>query len=546
LLCGLLPVLLLAGAGVLLPTWGQGPAGKKYAVVVGINRYAHKKLTPLKYAENDATALAEVLTRAGYEVVLLTDSAKKASLQPTRANIEARLREVLEKCRGGETVLLALAGHGLQFAGTKDAFFCPRDARPFAGRTDSLLSLNKVYRELDESLASVKLLLVDACRHDPESSRGVDDTAPRPPRGVAALFSCSAGERAFETDKLGGGHGVFFHFVIEGLRGEAKTRKGVVTWNSLVGYVTEQVADEVPRVIRGGARQTPHQMTDLKGKSPVLLALAPRPGKTERESAVPSVVPRTPEKKDTTNTLGMKFVAIRAGKFLRGSDETDGLALDNERPRHEVRLTRAFWLGAHEVTQGDYEAVLDSLPARKPGKHKPMTNLSWYEAIAFCNKLSVREGLEPYYEVRGTEVKPLGGAGYRLPTEAEWEYACRAGGSAKWSFGNLAVNAHFHGWFQGTAKGSLQPVGGLKPNAWGLYDLHGNAKEWCWDSFGPYGKSVLTDPSGPAKGTQRVVRGGSFQDTPAEGRSAARFRATPDTSAADLGFRVARTIVPTR
>jgi serine/threonine-protein kinase len=267
----MLPVLLSALASALLPVWGQPARGKKYALVVGINVYEHTKLSALQFAENDATDLGKVLRRAGYEVVVLTGSAREAPLRPTRANIGERLKEVLGKCRRGDTALVALAGHGLQFAGKRDAFFCPVDARPFGERSDSLLSLNEVYRQMDQSLASIKLLLVDACRNDPESSRGVDDSAPRPPRGIAALFSCSAGERAFETEKLGGGHGVFFHFVLEALRGKAKNSKGAVTWNSLVGYVTDQVSDEVPRVIRDGAKQTPHQMTDLKGKSPVLL-----------------------------------------------------------------------------------------------------------------------------------------------------------------------------------------------------------------------------------------------------------------------------------
>jgi hypothetical protein len=272
----LLPLLLGAVLAALLLPAGHGqegrPAGRKYALLVGVNRYEHAKLKTLKYAENDAKALAAVLRRAGYRVVLLTGSEKKASLQATKANIEAQLKTVLEKCRRGDTVLLGFAGHGLQFEGKKDAFFCPSDARPFKTRTDSLVSLKKVYEQLDESLAGVKLVLVDACRNDPLASRSIDiDTAPRPPRGIAALYSCSSGERAFETEKLGGGHGVFFHFVLQGLRGEAKNRKGAVTWASLVEYVREQVSDEVPKVIGGGARQTPHLMADERGKSPVLL-----------------------------------------------------------------------------------------------------------------------------------------------------------------------------------------------------------------------------------------------------------------------------------
>src|SRR5262249_32402589 len=139
------------------------------------------------------------------------------------------------------------------------AFFCPSDARPFEDETDTLVSLAKVYAEMRKSFAGVKLLLVDACRDDPRAgrgSRGVNgDSAPRPPSGVGALFSCSAGQRAYEHDDLK--HGVFFHFVLEGLRGEARDADGEVTFEQLAAYVKKQVSRDVPRRIRGGARQAP-------------------------------------------------------------------------------------------------------------------------------------------------------------------------------------------------------------------------------------------------------------------------------------------------
>jgi hypothetical protein len=275
-------------------------AAGQHALLVGINTYDHPKLSALKFAENDAAELAAVLGKAGYAVTLLSGAAKEERLRPSKANIEGRLTEVLGKCGRGDTVLLAFAGHGLQFEGTRDAFFCPIDARPFADQADSLVSLSKVYAELDRSFAGVKLLLVDACRNDPGAGRSIDvDAAPRPPRGIAALFSCSSGERAFETARLGGGHGVFFHFVLEGLRGRAKNARGAVTWARLAEYVTEQVSDQVPRVIRDGAKQTPHLMADLRGKSPILLgpgassARAERPRVPSKESAKPPAPPRT-------------------------------------------------------------------------------------------------------------------------------------------------------------------------------------------------------------------------------------------------------------
>jgi hypothetical protein len=284
----LVPAALLAAA--LLSAFGQGPAktaGKKYAVLVGVNRYEHPKLARLKYAENDVSELADVLGKAGYEVVLLTGpaGARKPGCRPTRVNIEARLKEVLRKCRRADTLVLAFAGHGVQFEGKKDAFFCPVDARPFADETTTLVSLSKVYVEMERSFAGVKLLLVDACRDDPRGSRGVGgDTAPRPPSGVGALFSCRAGQRAFEHDTLR--HGVFFHFVLEALKGKAKNEDGEVTWDDLATYVKRQVNRQTPKIIGDGARQTPHEIKDLIGEAPVLVRLAAAAGRSSRPKKV--------------------------------------------------------------------------------------------------------------------------------------------------------------------------------------------------------------------------------------------------------------------
>jgi uncharacterized protein YkwD len=323
----LLSVLLLSAlAGVLLPVWGQEPARKKYALLVGVNRYDHPKLKPLKYAENDATDLAGVLRKAGYQVVLLTGSARTKGLRPTKGNIEARLRQVLRKCRSGDTALVALAGHGLHFAGKDDSYFCPSDARPFSEETDTLVSLKHVYKQLDRSFAGVKLLLVDACRDDPRAgrgSRGIDgDTAPRPPSGVGALFSCRAGQRAFEDDELK--HGVFFYYVLKGLRGAAKESDNEVTFLSLASYVTRQVSRDVPK--RLGARQEPSLNTRELAGSAVLLAVtdagrtSPRPADEDTRVARPKpVLPRPTAKKGraTRNRTGGGKVVLAEEKWLK-------------------------------------------------------------------------------------------------------------------------------------------------------------------------------------------------------------------------------------
>jgi WD40 repeat protein len=269
-------VLLLIASSPMLA--GGGKKGTQYAVLVGVKEYKHEKLPPLKYSENDVVVLAKLLRAAGYNVTLLCDSMgeKDAQLVPNKVNIERVIKDVLRKCDHGDTVILAFAGHGLQFQTQKDAFFCPLDARPLMSATDSLVSLGKVYEALDGSFASVKVLLVDACRDDPDAgrgSRGVDaDHAPRPPSGVAALFSCRAGERAYEDKKYE--HGVFFYHLLKGLQGEAKNAKGNVTFAGLAEYVQEQVSADVPKLIGEGAKQSPNVKMDQSGPPLTLITNA--------------------------------------------------------------------------------------------------------------------------------------------------------------------------------------------------------------------------------------------------------------------------------
>jgi hypothetical protein len=267
-----------------LPLQAQVPQGKRYALLVGVKDYEDRDLPDLKFTENDIEELAALLARPGAgftSVRVLTTSRgrRRAADRPTLANIRQALVAVLGRTTKHDTVLVALAGHGLQrrSRGKQECFFCPADGK--GTRVATLLGLAEVFRKLEGSKAGVQLLLVDACRNDPKEGRNFDlDILPRPTRGVAALFSCKSGERAFESARLGKGHGVFFHFVLEGLRGRARDDRGAVTWNRLIDYVTEQVTDQAPRLIGGGARQTPQLVANLTGKSPILLRLEkPRP-----------------------------------------------------------------------------------------------------------------------------------------------------------------------------------------------------------------------------------------------------------------------------
>jgi hypothetical protein len=275
----------LVGLLLMGPGLAQTDKGRKYALLVGVRKYDHKKLEDLKYTENDVEELADAL-KGFSEVVVLTSTRgeKKAEAAPTIANIRSELRRLLKRVTKHDTVVVGLAGHGLQLKvkvkgmEAEEGFFCPSDARPLteatlAEQSETMLGFTELFRTLDDSGVGVKLLLVDACRNDPKAGRSINaDAMPRAPKGMAALFSCRTGERAFETEKLGKGHGIFFHHVIQGLKGEAKNKRGEVTWSSLADYVVEKVSDEVPVLIGGGAKQTPEEIKKLEGKPPVLIA----------------------------------------------------------------------------------------------------------------------------------------------------------------------------------------------------------------------------------------------------------------------------------
>jgi len=194
------------------------------------------------------------------------------------------------------------------------------------------------------------------------------------------------------------------------------------------------------------------------------------------------------------------------------------------------------------VTQDEYEQIVGSNPSRFKGEGKrPVERVQWLDAVKFCNDLSQKERLDTYYDIKGEQVSIRGGSGYRLPTEAEWEYACRAGTTTRWSCGDdgeqlKSVACYGRGWEEGPIV-----VGQKEPNPWGLYDMHGNVWEWCWDWFGNYASEDADDPTGPATGDRRVCRGGSFYDVAAFCRSAFRLDWLPANLNIYVGFRVSRT-----
>jgi formylglycine-generating enzyme required for sulfatase activity len=296
---------------------------------------------------------------------------------------------------------------------------------------------------------------------------------------------------------------------------------------------------EAHRAVKPDAAQPTVAATQTPLDSPVL-------SKTEVATRAPEpVVPPPPvpkePPKEISSSIGVKLVLIPAGEFVMGSPDSDKDASDDEKPQHTVRITRPFYLGTTEVTQGQYRAITGENPSNFKGSDDlPVENISWNEAIAFCNKLSEREGLKPFYQF-GSGV-PSGGEGYRLPREAEWEYACRAGTATRFSFGDADASLGEYAWFNGNSGSKTHPVGQKRSNAWGLFDMHGNVWEWCGDGYAAdyYKGSPTADPPGRFQAAARVIRGGSWDYYPRLCRTANRDGYAPGYRYLYLGFRLAR------
>ena len=320
-----------------------------------------------------------------------------------------------------------------------------------------------------------------------------------------------------------------------------------------------KVVEELPVV-------EPDDATPKTVSPPSIASLPDEPKSSESiypaSQPPPAIAPFTPEQAkqhqkawanhlkvpvEAENSVGMKMVLIPPGEFMMGSPDSDPDAEDHEKPQHEVRITKPFYLAAHEVTAGQFKAFVDATgyktEAETAGDQQTWTNprflqfdvrpvgcVSWNDAVAFCEWLSEKEGET-----------------YQLPSEAEWEYGCRSGSTTLWCFGNNETGVEEYAWCSGANerfKGERMKLVGVKlPNGFGLFDMHGNACEWCSDWYSPdfYDGSPVEDPRGPSNGDSRVIRGGSFWAQPWNVRSAKRVRSLPSNRVTIIGLRPAKT-----
>jgi formylglycine-generating enzyme required for sulfatase activity len=282
------------------------------------------------------------------------------------------------------------------------------------------------------------------------------------------------------------------------------------------------------------------QLTPESAKVPV--NPEPVPAVTEVISAlagspsveVPAVQPESTVKQPARLSAAVNLVLIPDGIFQMGSNNGDS----DEAPVHSVKI-KSFYMGKYEISQKEYAAVMGNNPSGFKGDNLPVENISWYDAVEYCNRLSGKEGLQPAYTGEGENITcNFAASGYRLPTEAEWEYAAKSGRHDFIYAGS--DNADEAGWYNANSNGQTNITGSKKPNGFNLYDMSGNVTEWCWDIYGAYENGEQNNPTGVLSGKIRTARGGAWGNNGWKLRVTARSYYAPTARNSSLGFRVAR------
>ena len=542
--------------------------GRRVALVIGNAAYAD---SPLTNPGNDARDMAQALTRIGFNVTMLTDR--------NRAQMTQAIRNFGLAAAGAETALFYFAGHGVQVRGKN--YLIPTGQR-FADEGEveaDAVDVNTVLGRMEQARASVSVVILDACRNNPlaRDGRNVARGLARmeAPSGALVAFAAQPGAEAIDGS---GRNGLYTKYLLRHIETAGLTAE----------QMFKRVRADVER--ESGRRQSPREETSLTGadfffkpvpgavmaqatalKPEVLVndaqieqqawsaaqsgntaagysayleefpkgrfAAAARVARASL-AATPAVAQITPAAPPLTSqptspvTAGQvikdcadcpEMVVIPAGSFDMGSTE-----IVDEQPEHRVHLS-AFLLGRTEVTQGQWIAVMgrNLSSFNDCGMDCPVENISWNDAQEFARRLSYKTGKN-----------------YRLPSEAEWEYAARAGNSGKWSFGNDVSQLGAYAWFSANSDHKSHPVGQKKPNAFGLHDMNGNAREWVEDVWHANYNGAPSDGSAWTSGgdqARRVLRGGAWGGGPEILRSAIRNLEAPGDRINGTGMRIART-----
>ncbi|MEM7586176.1 MAG: SUMF1/EgtB/PvdO family nonheme iron enzyme [Acidobacteriota bacterium] len=538
---------------------------ESYAVVVGINEYPRFSPAPeriasrgsdsacvrrnagdLCFARSDAESVAALLEARGFEVRRLLDE------QATRRNILSELYQLAGRLSSRDRVVFYFAGHGStirlgQSAWDDDRWgqIVPHDATNDPASRILMAELRILSRIL--GTAEHQLFILDTCFGGRliKGFRTADNDLGQQSLISARHVLTAGGEKDLVID--GGRKGLTQSFLEAIGKGKAdRDCNGLIGFSELEAYIQAKANNDyqTPRsgVLPGheGGEFVFRNPQCQQGDSPPGLGWHPEPSEGPPRIEDPM--------------LGGAFRLIKPGTFYMGSPEGEPGSKADEQ-RHKVRLTRAFWIAETEVTQRQWESFKanESDPSICPSC--PIHTVMWFEAVAFANWLSQRAELEPCYELEGAgqesvqvRFKGLDCLGYRLPTEAEWEYAARAGTSTAFATGESlgpesALFATSPSPFPAEAHASpLTEVGLRRSNSWGLFDMHGSVAEWTWDVYAPQFLVEQTeDPIGPEAGSKRVIRGGSWKFGVNACRSAARDANVPQAATHDVGLRLVRT-----
>jgi formylglycine-generating enzyme required for sulfatase activity len=487
----------------------------KVAVLVGVGEYgARSGFGKLQYPAHDVDLVEAELKKQGYRVVALKNQDAVGSFVDQALQDAARMVG-----KGQGTVLFFFSGHGFSDQGQDYLATYGATAANLAGTG---LAIRSVEKRLQETGAQRQVMLVDACRKETGKSGGSRSFEQlSAARGMAELFSTEVNGTSYENEKFGSG--VFTHFLVQGLKGEAAGPDGLVTFRDLTDYVTENVSGFS---FQSGELQVPFEAGQHRGD--FLLARF-------AVAARPPELPRGPQTRDVKINPkdGQRYVWIGPGSFVMGCSDGDKECRSDEMPTHRVEITKGFWLGQTPVTVQAWNRYKPDSAGRDD---LPKVSVSWDDAKGFCEW-----------------------AGGRLPTEAEWEFAAR-GGTASARYGDpdaIAWSADNSGkqkidseeiWKKDRKNyeklildngDTAHPVGLKEPNRWNLYDMLGNVFQWTADWYDGkyYSHSESRDPVGPPAGTKRTQRGGSWYGSPKFARASYRDNDEPGVRRSVIGFR---------
>lgn len=479
---------------------------KRFALVIGNSKYPN---VPLRTPANDSHALAATLRRLGF-VVEEKNNLGGNALKKAVAAFGRRLK-------GGEVGLFFFAGYGIQVQDKN--FLVPVDAKFTTEQNvhENALAADLVLEIMQAAKAEVNIVILDASRDNPiersfrPASSGLATMDPRP----GTIIATAAATGMTTTDSYRGNMGVYTQSLIRALETPGLT----------IAEVFERVREDVVNKTAGG--QIPWELSLLVKDFPLIPPFDPS-GTIENKSGDRLKIEGGAESASSPRGFndaltGMEFITVAGGCFQMG--DTFGGGLHWEQPVH-VACVNDFSMGKTEVTQGQWKRVMGSNPSgfSSCGDDCPVEMVSWDDAQAFIHKLNRQTG-----------------GNYRLPSEAEWEYAARSGGKAEMFSGGNDVDSV--AWYEQNAGDMTRPVGTKQANGLGIHDLSGNVWEWVQDWYGNYPSGRQDNPVGPSSGTFRVFRGGCWSHGAANSRVAIRFYNVPGTRADFLGFRLATSTV---